>query len=143
MSEAVFVSKGPSGHRPTVVLLCHDPKSPRIVAALQVLRELAETSVASGDEAGEVITRVDADVVVADEWVGTRDGRTLLAWACQTRATTVGILLASSQTGAAAARFDGLIVLPKLVDPATLKAVCALAIDSVALRQRVRKFELE
>src|SRR5262245_60457850 len=135
MSEASFVSKGPRGQRPTVVLLCHDPKAPRIVAALQVLRELAETTVASGDEAAEVI--------VADEWVGTRDGRTLLAWACQTRSSAVGILLASSQTGAAAARFDGLIVLPKLVEPATLRAVCALALDSAALRQRVRRFELE
>jgi two-component system NtrC family response regulator len=143
MSEASCVSKGPSGRRPTVVLLCHDPKAPRIVEALQVLRELADTTVASGDDAGEVVVNVDADVVVADEWVGTRDGRTLLAWACQTRATAVGILLASSQTGAAVARFDGLIVLPKLVDPGTLKAVCALALDSAALRQRVRTYELE
>jgi DNA-binding NtrC family response regulator len=113
------------------------------VAALQVLRELAETTVASGDDAGEVIARVDADVVVADEWLGTRDGRTLLAWACQTRSTAVGILLASSQTGAAAAHLDGLVVLPKLVDPGTLRAVCVLALDSAALRRRLRTFELE
>jgi len=105
--------------------LCHDPKAPRIVEAVQVLREIAEVVVASGDDAGGVIARVDADLVVADEWIGTRDGRTLLAWACQTRASAVGILLASSQGGAAAARFDGLVVLPKLVDAATLKAVPA------------------
>jgi DNA-binding NtrC family response regulator len=132
-----------SVQRPTIVLLCHDVKASRIVEALQVLRELGDTTVASGDEAAGVVTRVDADVVVADEWIGTRDGRTLLAWACQTRSTAVGILLASSQTGAAAARFDGLVVLPKLVDPATLKAVCALALDSAALRRRMRNFELE
>jgi hypothetical protein len=99
--------------------LCHDPKSPRIVEAGHVLREVAQVVVASGDEAGGIIAQVDADVVVADEWIGTRDGRTLLSWACQTRSSAVGILLASSQGGAAAARFDGLVVLPKLVDPAT------------------------
>src|SRR5260221_11638095 len=135
------VSKGSSVRRSTVVLLCHDPKAPRIVEACQVLREIADTTLTTGDEAAEVITRVDADVIVADEWIGTRDGRTLLAWACQTRSTAVGILLASSQTGAAAARFDGLVVLPKLVDSGTLKAVCALALDSAALRRRMRKFE--
>ena len=143
MSEALFGSGGPGGQRSTVVLLCGDPKAPRIVGALQVLRELADTTVASGDEAAAVIVRVDADVVVADEWLGTRDGRTLLAWACQSRSTAVGILLASSQSGAAAAHLDGLVVLPKLVDPGTLKTVCALALDSAALRRRLRKFELE
>ena len=143
MSEAEFGPKGAVGPRPTIVLLCHDPKAPRIVEAGQVLREIAEVVVASGDDAGGVIAQVDADLVVADEWIGTRDGRTLLAWACQTRASAVGILLASSQGGAAAARFDGLVVLPKLVDPATLKAVSTLALDSASLRRRVRTFELE
>ena len=143
MGKEFFVPGGPSEQRSTVVLLCRDPKAPRIVEALQVLRELAETTVATGDEAAGVIARVDADVVVADEWVGTGDGRTLLAWACQTRSTAVGILLASSQTGAAAAHLDGLVVLPKLVDAGTLKTVCALALDSAALRRRMRKFELE
>jgi DNA-binding NtrC family response regulator len=126
-----------------IVLLCRDPKSPRIVAALEVLRELAETTVATGDDAAEAITAVDADVIVADEWLGTRDGRTLLSWACQTCSTAVGILLASSQAAAEAARLDGFVVLPKLVDPAALKTVCALALDSAALRRQMRKFELE
>jgi DNA-binding NtrC family response regulator len=142
MSEATSASGGSNGRRSTALLLCRDPKAPRIVAALQVLRELADTVVASGDEAGDVVARVDADLVVADEWLGTRDGRTLLAWACQTRSTAVGILLASSQTGAAAAHLDGFVVLPKLVDPGTLKAVCVLALDSSGLRRRLRTFEL-
>jgi two-component system response regulator HydG len=143
MSEESCASGGPSARDSTVVLLCRDPKSPRILAALQVLRELADTTVASGDEATAVIVRVDPDVVVADEWLGTRDGRTLLAWACQTRSTAVGILFASSETGAAAAHMDGLVVLPKLVDLGTLKTVCALALDSAALRRRMRTYELE
>jgi DNA-binding response OmpR family regulator len=110
VSEAEFGPKGAVGPRPTIVLLCHDPKAPRIVEAMQVLREIAEVVVASGDDAAGAIAQVDADLVVADEWIGTRDGRTLLAWACQTRASAVGILLASSQGEAAAARFDGLVV---------------------------------
>jgi len=132
-----------SGQRPTVVLLCHDARSARIIAALQVLRELADTTVASGDEAADAITCLDADVIVADEWLGTRDGRTLLAWACQSSSTVVGILLASSHTAAAAAHLDGLVVLPKLVDPGTLKTVLTLALDSAALRRRMRSFELQ
>jgi DNA-binding NtrC family response regulator len=128
---------------PSVLLLCRDAKSPRIVAALEVLRELAETSVASGDEAGAAITSVEADVVVADEWLGTRDGRTLLAWACQSRATAVGILLASSPAAAASASLDGLVVLPKLVDPGTLRTVCTLALDLTALRRQMRTFGVE
>jgi two-component system NtrC family response regulator len=123
------------------VLLCRDPKSPRIVAAAQALRELAETAVAGGDDAAAAVTDTDADVVVADEWLGTRDGRTLLAWACQSRATAVGVLLASTQAAAAAAPLDGLVVLPKLVEPGTLKAVCALALDTAALRRQVRNYE--
>ena len=128
---------------PSILLLCRDPKSPRIVAALEVLRALGATTVASGDDAGDAITRVEADVVVADEWLGTRDGRTLLAWACQTRATAVGILLASSHAAASTASLDGLVVLPKLVEPGTLKTVVALALDLAALRRQMRKFELE
>jgi transcriptional regulator with GAF, ATPase, and Fis domain len=125
------------------VLLCCDPKAPRIVAALQVLRELADTTVGTGEEAAGLVTQVDADLIVAEEWVGTNDGRALLAWATQTRASAVGILLASSREGAAAAQQDGLVVLPKLVEPGTLKAVCGLALDCAALRRRVRTFERE
>src|SRR5262249_25492311 len=96
MSAALVSSRRPGDprpQRPSVVLLCCDPKAPRIVAAVQVLRELAETSVGTGDDAAGLIARVDADVVVAEEWIGTRDGRALLAWATQTRPTAVGILL--------------------------------------------------
>ncbi len=135
---------GASGRRrANVVLLCSDPKAPRIVAAHQVLRELADTTVATGDDAAAAIAGADADLVIADEWLGTRDGRTLLAWACQTGAAAVGILLASSPASAAAAEHDGLILLPKLVDPETLRTVCTLALESAALRQRMRRFELE
>jgi DNA-binding NtrC family response regulator len=136
-------SEGEEPRRPAVVLLCCDPKAPRIVAALQVLRELADTTVGSGDEAAALVARIDADVVVAEEWVGTRDGRALLGWASQTRPSAVGILLASSRRGATTAHLDGLIVLPKLVDPATLKTVCGLALDCAGLRRRLRTFELE
>src|SRR5262245_49027001 len=97
--------------RPRVVLLCCDPKAPRVVAALQVLRELGETTVGSGDEAAAVVARVDADLVIAEEWVGTRDGQTLLTWATQTRPSAVGVLLASSRAAAATAHLDGLVVL--------------------------------
>jgi DNA-binding NtrC family response regulator len=127
---------------PSILLLCRDPRSPRIVAALEVLRGLGGTTVASGDDAGNAITRVEADVVIADEWLGTRDGRTLLAWACQTRATAVGILLASSHAAASTASLDGLVVLPKLVEPGTLRTVCSLALDLAALRRQMRRFEL-
>jgi DNA-binding NtrC family response regulator len=136
----------PSGHGPeraSIVLLCGDPKAPRIVAALQVLRELGDTTLGTGDEAAGLIARVDADVVVVEEWVGTRDGRALLAWASQTQPSAVGILLASSRSGATTAHLDGLVVLPKLVDPGTLKTVCGLALDCAALRRRLRRFELE
>ena len=146
MSGALFGHGGPSGQRPrrpAAVLLCCDPKAPRIVAALQVLRELADTTVASGDEGASLVATADVDMIVAEEWVGTQDGRTLLGWATQSRSPAVGILLASSRTGAAAAQLDGLVVLPKLVDPGTLKTVCGLALDCAALRRRLQSFELE
>jgi two-component system NtrC family response regulator len=126
-----------------VVFLCCDAKAPRILEALQVLRELADLTVGTGEEASGLVARIDADVVVAEEWVGTEDGRALLGWACQTRPAAVGVLLASSRTGATAAYLDGLVVLPKLVDAETLKTVCGLALDCAALRRRVRRFELE
>jgi DNA-binding NtrC family response regulator len=132
------------GHeRPNVILLCSDPKSPRIVAALQVLRHLAQTTVGTGERATELVTHADADVVIAEEWVGTADGRELLGWAVQTRPFTVGILLASSRTGAASANRDGLVVLPKLVEGDALNAVCSLAIDCAGLRRRLGRFEFE
>jgi DNA-binding NtrC family response regulator len=146
MSGAVFPSGGSSGQRPqrpAIVLLCCDPKAPRIVAALQVLRELADTTIGTGDEASAVIARVDADVIVAEEWVGTRDGRALLGWASQTQPSAVGVLLASSRSGATTAHLDGFVVLPKLVDPGTLKTVCTLALDYAGLRRRLRRFELQ
>jgi DNA-binding NtrC family response regulator len=145
MSAASLVSGGPAGQRPqraNIVLVCRDPRAPRIVAALQVLREVGEATVGSGDEAADLIARVDADVVVAEEWVGNNDGRSVLASACQARPAAVGILLASSPTGAAAAYLDGLVVLPKLVDPGTLKIVCGLALDCAALRRRLQGFEV-
>jgi two-component system NtrC family response regulator len=126
-----------------VALLCCDPTSPRIVAALQVLRGLAETTVGSGDRAAELVAHADADVVIAEEWVGTADGRELLGWAIRTRPFAVGVLLASSQSGATSASRDGFVVLPKLVEPQTLHTVCSLALDCAALRRRLGRFGLE
>jgi two-component system response regulator HydG len=142
-SRASGQHTGPRTLRPKVIFLCCDAKAPRIVEALQVLRDLADVTVGSGDEASGLIARIDADVVVAEEWLGTEDGRALLGWASQTRPAAVGVLLASSRTGATAAYLDGLVVLPKLVDGETLKTVCALALDCAALRRRVRRFELD
>jgi two-component system response regulator HydG len=107
------------------------------VAATQVLREVADTTVASGEDAARLVLGADADLIVAEEWVGTKDGRELLAGALRTLPSAVGILLAGSRTGAASARLDGLIVLPRLVDPGTLKTVCGLALDCAALRRRL------
>jgi DNA-binding NtrC family response regulator len=135
------MSEGPP-ERPRIALLCCDPKAPRIVAALQVLRELGDVTIGSGDEAAAIVARVDADVVIAEEWVGTQDGQALLTWATHTSPSAVGILLASSLTAAATANLEGLVVLPKLVDPGTLKTVCALALDCSDLRRRVHRFEL-
>ena len=143
MSEVSSASSGPREPRSSVVLLCSDPKSPRIVAALQVLRHLADTTVASGERAGDVLTHAGADVVIAEEWVGTADGRQLIAWAIQTQPFAVGILLASSRSGATSASRDGLVVLPKLVDAETLNTVCTLALDCAALRRRLGRFEFE
>jgi DNA-binding NtrC family response regulator len=146
MSGALLASvrtRGQRAPRPTIILLCGDPAAPRIVTALQVLRELADTTVARGDDAAALVADVDPDVVVAEEWVGTRDGRALLAWVSQTRPAAVGVLLASSPSGATAAHLDGLVVLPKLVDPETLKTVCGLALERAALRRQLRNFELE
>jgi formate hydrogenlyase transcriptional activator len=137
---------GPGEEHPRparIALLCGDPRAPRIVVALQVLRDLGETTVGCGDDAASVVARLDADVVVAEEWVGTRDGRVLLAWATGTRPSAVGILLGSSRPTANAASLDGIVVLPKLVDAGTLRAVCALALDCAVLRQRVARAELE
>ena len=140
MSWAVLAAGGQidqRSRRRTVVLVCSDPGAPRIVAALEALRDLADTTVASGDQAVSLLEHVDADVIVADEWVATKDGRQLLAEVSHIRPCAVGILLASSRTGAASAERDGLTVLPKLVDPGTLRTVSALALDYAALRRRV------
>ena len=131
------------GERPRLLLVASDPRSPRMVAALQVLRDLGEATVASGDAAATFVAEVDVGVVVAEEWTGTGDGRAFLGWATQTRASAVAVLLAGSRAAAAAAELDGIVVLPKLVDPDTLKTVCGLALDCAALRARLRRFELE
>src|SRR5262245_25278760 len=143
MSGVSSGAGGRGGRGPRLLLVCSDPRSPRIVAALQVLRDRGETTVASGDQAATFVAEVDVGVVVAEEWVGTGDGRAFLAWAMERRASAVGVLLASSHAATAAAELDGIVVLPKLVDPDTLKTVCGLALDCAALRQRVRQFELE
>src|SRR5262245_50072568 len=135
--------EGRSGERPRLLLVCADPRAPRVVAAAQVLRGLGETTVASGDEAANVIAQLDVGVVVAEEWVGTHDGRAFLVSALERRVSAVGVLLAGSRAAAAVAGLDGIVVLPKLVDPDTLKTVCGLAADCAALRHRLRRFELE
>ncbi len=144
MRSALLAAERPGAPRlraSSIILACSDPMTPRIVAALQVLRELADTTVASGDEARRLIARADVDLVVAEEWVGTTDGRSLLASAARGRAAPVGVLLASSAAGATAAGQDGLFVLPKLVDVETLKTVCTLALERAALGRRLRTFE--
>src|SRR5262249_36924701 len=133
MSGSSCASGGSGGRGPAMALWWCDPKARRIVAALQVLRELAETTVGSGDDASALVANIDADLFIAEEWVGTPGGRALLGWASQTRPSAVGILLASSRSGATTAHRDGLLVLPKLVDPGTLKTVCGLALDCAAL----------
>src|SRR6185295_12732836 len=97
MSGVSDGSAGPSGERPGLLLVCCDPRSPRMVAAHQVLCDLGETAVARSDEAATLLSKMNAGVVVAEEWLGTSDGRTFLAWATRTRASAVGILLASSR----------------------------------------------
>lgn len=146
MSGALLASGTPRafrGERPTILLLSGDLSAPRIVAAVQVLRELADTTVGSGDDAAGLIAHVDPDVVVAEEWIGTRDGRVLLGEMSRTRPSTVGVLLASASAAATSVHFDGFVVLPKLVDLGTLKTVCGLALDRATLRRRLRSFEHE
>ena len=135
MNGALLSSGRPAGRRP-VVLVCSD----HAAAEVGALHGLAAATVASGDQAARLLARVDADVIVADERVGSKDGRELLARALRTRPWAVGILLASSPTGAAAAERDGLTVLRKPVEPGTLRSVCAIALDCAALRRQARSF---
>jgi len=140
MNGALFASDGQTGERSlrrTVVLLCSDPLDAEMRDALGALGELADTTVASEDDVTSVLADVDAQVIMADERVGTTDGRRLLARAMRIRPDAVGILLASAST-----RVDGLIVLPKPLDRGTVAAVCALALDCAALRRRVRTIEV-
>jgi DNA-binding NtrC family response regulator len=141
MNGALFAPDGQTGEHPqrrTVVLLCSDPIDAEMRDVLGALGELADTTVASDDDAVSVLADVDADVIVVDERVGTTDGRRLLARATRIRPDAVGILLATSPRP----RVDGHIVLPKPLDRGTLGAVCALALESAALRRRVRTLEV-
>jgi DNA-binding NtrC family response regulator len=141
MNGALFAPDGEScerRRRRAVVLLCSHPIDAEMRDALDALGELADTTVASEDDATRMLADVDPDVIIADELVGTTDGRRLLARATRIRPDAVGILLASS----ASTRVDGLIVLPKPLDRRTVGAVCALALDCAALRRRVRTLEV-
>ena len=123
--------------RPTAILICSDRADPAIVAALEGLRELTDTAVVRGDAATDLLARVDADVIVADESVGES-----LARAAHIRPCAIRILL-SSVADASAEPVDGLTVISKPVDPMVLRAVCGLALQCAALRRRVQSFEVE
>jgi DNA-binding NtrC family response regulator len=143
--SGALVLQGPNGERArdcSIIIVCSDPVTPEIVAALEVLRELADTTVGSGDDAGRLLAHLDADVIVADEWVGTKSGRELLAAVLRRRPWAIGIVLESSPNRAASPHLDRLTVLPKPVDPGTLRAVCALGLECAALRRRLRTFEV-
>ena len=119
----------------TAVLVCSDRTAAETVTVLDVLRELADATVASGDQAAGLLARVDADVIVVEDWIGGGNGRELLATALRTRPRAAGILLADSPSSVASVR-RGLTVLPKCVEAGTLRTVLALALDCAALRRR-------
>src|SRR5262249_45411820 len=95
------------------------------------------------DTAIDLLARVDADLIVADESLGTKSGGDFLAEAIALRPAAVPLLLARSGPRPVARNGNGLAVLRKPVDEHALRATAALALRTAILQRAVQELEDE
>jgi DNA-binding NtrC family response regulator len=113
-------------------------------AALDVLQDLGQTTVASAEEAGAALVSADPDVVVADESAGTA------AWRAELLAGLAGphrvAILLGTNGGSGITPLPeaaGWTRLPGGLQRDALRSMCALALDCVTLRHRLHRLEQE
>src|SRR5262252_6052861 len=80
----------------SILVIAGDPNDPDVGRTVDVLRSLAETTLTGADTAIDLLARVDADLIVADESLGTKSGGDFLAEAIALRPAAVPLLLARS-----------------------------------------------
>ena len=110
-----------------VALLIDDTPTQPLIAASHALASLADTRMVVASDAGFVLPDWDPGVVIAD---ADAHGVELLATTASEHPTTVRLLLASVDEGEP--DVDGVTVLPRDVDAATLRAICAVALRCAA-----------
>jgi len=106
---------------------------------VDALRDIADTTVAAGREAVDLLARLDPDVIVADQWVGEASGREFLEAAAAVCPIAACVLLEDAPS--ASATSAEIVVLPKPVEREALRALIRLAMRSTALQRRLAALE--
>ena len=123
-----------------LVVRGHDAGSD-VRGVVDALRDIADTTVAAGREAVDLLARLDPDVIVADQWVGEASGREFLEAAAAVCPNAACVLLEDAPSASASAASAEIVVLPKPVEREALRALIRLAMRSTALQRRLAALE--
>src|SRR4029077_295436 len=127
----------------SILVIASSPADPDVARTVDVLRSLAETTLTGADAAMDLLARVDADLIIADESLGAQSGCDFLAEAIALRPSAVPLLLARSGPRPVARNGNGLAVLRKPVDEHALRTIASLALRTAILQRAVRELEDE
>ena len=127
----------------SILVITSSKSDPDVAWTVEVLRSLAETTLTGADTAMDLLTRVDADLIVADEFLGTNSACDFLAEAIALRPAAVPLLLARPGPRPVARNGHDLVVLRKPVDEHALRTIAALALRTATLQRAVHELEDE
>ena len=123
-----------------LVVRGHDAGSD-VREVVDALRDIADTTVAAGREAVDLLARLDPDVIVADQGVGEASGREFLEAAAAVCPNAACVLLEDAPSASASVTSAEIVVLPKPVEREALRALIRLAMRSTALQRRLAALE--
>jgi DNA-binding NtrC family response regulator len=109
----------------------------------QALDSLAETLVVGPRDASAALSRLDVDVIVAEEGGSEKGGRQLLEEAAALRPGVVRILLGGTDSEAESLNGTAEAALPKPVDLNALRALCSIALRCTGAMHTARELENE
>src|ERR1041385_6321450 len=109
-----------------LVVRGHDAGSD-VRGVVDALRDIADTTVAAGREAVDLLARLDPDVIVADQWVGEASGREFLEAAAAVCPNAACVLLEDAPSASASAASAEIVVLPQPLEREALRALIRLA----------------
>jgi DNA-binding NtrC family response regulator len=127
----------------SVLVVGSSPNDPDVVRTADALRPLAETTVVGAEAAIELLAELDADLIIADESLGAKNGRDFLAEAVALRPAAVPVLLVRPGPRPVARNDSSLAVLSKPVDEHALRTLAALAFRTAGLQRAVHELEGE